>query len=88
MSIRINGIDAPEMKSHCKKERILAIASKEATVLMLRSAHTIEIRNIKRGKYFRLIADVYADGVSIGRELIRRHLAVPYYGKTKINWCK
>ena len=88
MSIRINGIDTPEIKAHCEKEKILARAAKKVTVLMLRNAHTIELHNIKRGKYFRLIADVYVDGVSVGRELIRRHLAVPYYGRTKIDWCR
>lgn len=88
MSIRINGIDTPEIKAHCEKEKMLARAAKKVTVSLLRNAHIIELHNIKRGKYFRLVADVYADGVSIGNELIRKHLAVPYYGKTKIDWCK
>ena len=88
MAIRINGIDTPELKAHCKKEKILARAAKKVTVNLLRSAHIIELRNIKRGKYFRLIADVYADGKSIAKELMRRHLAVPYYGGHKVDWCK
>lgn len=88
MSIRINGIDTPEIKAHCEKEKILARAAKKATVVLLRNAHKIELRNIRRGKYFRLIADVYVDEKSISKELINKHLAVPYYGNTKINWCK
>ena len=88
MSIRINGIDTPEIKAHCEKEKILARVAKQATVLMLRNAHTIELRNIKRGKYFRIIADVYADGESVAEELKQKHLAVSYDGKTKIDWCK
>jgi len=88
MSIRLNGIDTPEIKAHCEKEKILARTAKKVTVSMLRNAHIIELRNIKRGKYFRLIADVYVDGKSISEELTKKHLAVHYYGKTKINWCK
>ena len=88
MSIRINGIDTPEIKAHCEKEKILARVAKQTTVLMLRNAHTIELRNIKRGKYFRIIADVYADGESVAEELKQKHLAVSYDGKTKIDWCK
>ena len=88
MSIRINGIDTPEIKAHCEKEKILARAAKKVTVSLLRNAHKIELHNIRRGKYFRLVADVYVDGKSIAKELINKHFAVPYYGKTKIDWCK
>ena len=88
MAIRINGIDTPELKAHCEKEKILAKDAKKVTVNLLRNAHKIELRNIKRGKYFRLIADVYVDGKSLGEELIRRHLAVRYFGGTKVDWCR
>jgi endonuclease YncB( thermonuclease family) len=30
------------------------------------------LKNIKRGKYFRLIADVYVDGVNLGEQLVRQ----------------
>ena len=88
MAIRINGIDTPELKARCEKEKILARAAKKVTVNMLRNAHKIELRNIKRGKYFRLIADVYVDGKSLGEELITKHLAVRYFGGTKVDWCR
>ena len=87
MAIRINGIDTPELKAHCEKEKILARAAKKVTVNMLRNAQYIELRNIKRGKYFRIVADVYAYGKSISKELIRRHLAIHYDGGRKIDWC-
>ncbi len=42
-----------------------------------------------RGKYFRIVADVYVDGKSLAESLIEANLGVPYYGKTKIkDWCK
>lgn len=88
MAIRINGIDTPELKAHCEKEKILAKDAKKVTVNLLRNAHKIELRNIKRGKYFRLIADVYVDGKSLGEELITKHLAVRYFGGTKVDWCR
>lgn len=87
MSIRIRGIDTPELKSKCEKEKILARAAKQLTVSLLRSAKVIELKNIKRGKYFRLVADVYVDGVSISGILIDKGLAVEYDGRTKIEWC-
>jgi len=88
MSIRISGIDTPEMRSKCSKEKELARAAKKLTVSLLRGADHIELRNIKRGKYFRLLADVYVDGISIADELLKGGYAVKYDGGTKIDWCK
>jgi endonuclease YncB( thermonuclease family) len=88
MGIRILGIDTPEMKGKCQKEKELARAAKKLTVTLLRGAEHIELKNIKRGKYFRILADVYVDDVSIADKLIENHLAVKYDGGTKIDWCK
>lgn len=88
MSIRILGIDTPEIKAKCKREKDLAINAKRLTASMLGDGKRIELRNIKRGKYFRILADVYVDDISIASELIRNNLAVPYAGGTKPNWCK
>lgn len=87
IGIRINGIDTPEMRGKCESEKQLARKAKQATVAMLRKAKVIELRNLQRGKYFRIVADVYVDGVSVGSELIKKKLAVAYDGGTKINWC-
>ena len=87
MSIRINGIDTPELRGKCDKEKQLARLAKQFTVEHLRSAKSISLKNVKRGKYFRLIADVYIDGVSLGELLIKNKHAVKYIGKTKVDWC-
>ncbi len=88
MSVRILGIDTPEIRTNCKKEKQLARAAKKLTVSLLRDAKVIELRNIRRGKYFRILADVYVDNISIGDELIKNNLAVSYNGGPKIDWCK
>jgi len=88
MSVRVNGIDAPEIRGKCKVEKRLARIAKQFTVKLLRSGKLIELRNIKRGKYFRLLADVYIDNVSLSGELINNHHARVYDGGTKSNWCK
>lgn len=88
IGIRINGIDTPEMKGKCAAEKTLAREAKQHTVALLRRAKVVELRNMKRGKYFRIVADVYADGVSVGQSLIGSGLAVPYDGGKKLkDWC-
>jgi len=86
MSIRINGIDTPEIKGKSEKEKELARKAKQFTVNELRSAKKIELRNMKRGKYFRIVADVYVDGKDLGAMLIQAGLAIPYKNGTKQTW--
>ena len=50
ISIRINGIDTPEMRGKSEKEKELARKAKQFTVDKLRNAKTIELRNIKRAQ--------------------------------------
>ena len=89
MAIRVNGIDTPEIKGKCKKEKTLARKAKQITVSSLRGAKVIELRNIQRGKYFRIVADVYVDDKSLADLLIQDNLAVRYDGGAKIkDWCK
>jgi micrococcal nuclease len=86
--IRINGIDTPELRAKCQKEKLLARKAKQVTVEALRGAKSIKLSNMKRGKYFRILADVEADNINLADLLLKKGLAVPYDGGTKIDWCK
>jgi len=47
------------------------------------------LKSLKRSKYFRIVADVFVDGESLGEMLVNKELAVPYSGRKKIKkWCK
>lgn len=86
MSIRVNGIDTPERRDKRENIKQLAQAAKEVVVTLLREAESIELRNMQRGKYFRIVADVYVDGNSLADILIKKGLAKPYDGGTKPEW--
>ena len=81
------GIDTPELRGNCAREKTLARKAKHHTVAMLREARKIELRDLKRGKYFRLLATVYVDGKSLGDSLFQKGLAAAYDGGAKKNWC-
>lgn len=87
--LTVNGIDTPEIRGQCAKEFSLAKDAQRFAEKTLRSAKVVELRNLQRGKYFRIVADVYADGVNVGDELVKESLAVVYDGgrKTK-DWCE
>jgi endonuclease YncB( thermonuclease family) len=87
IAIRILGIDTPEIKGKCDKEKQLAIKARDFTRSYLNNASSVQLSNLKRDKYFRLLADVYVDGESLAAALLANDLAVIYSGKKKLTWC-
>ncbi|MEN9847938.1 MAG: hypothetical protein RL368_678 [Pseudomonadota bacterium] len=87
IGIRVNGIDTPEMRGKCEQEKKAAQAAKQFSVDKLRNAKKIELRNMKRDKYFRILADVFVDGENLATLLLKAKLGVEYHGETKQGWC-
>lgn len=87
MPVRLAGIDTPEIKGECRAEEVLALKARGFTMDRLRSGRIIELRNVQRGKYFRLIAEVWIDGVPLGPQLIQAGLARTYDGGKRESWC-
>lgn len=85
--VRIAGIDAPELRGKCATEKSAARRAKQFTVSKLRAATTIELRHIHRGKYFRLLAEVWLDGENLADALIEAGYARPYKGGLRQPWC-
>lgn len=86
ISIRIANIDTPEIKSKDPEVRKKAYAAKDFIKNVLENGHVVFLKNIKRDKYFRILAEVEVDGKNLGTELINNKLALPYDGNKKTNW--
>ncbi len=52
ISVRIAGIDAPEIKGKCQKEKALAKKARDIVRGMLKDAHRIDLLDAQRGKVF------------------------------------
>ncbi|PWM79050.1 MAG: nuclease, partial [Lentisphaerae bacterium] len=74
ISIRLRGINTPELRSRNKEERRSAQLEKQRLSDLLHNARVIELRNIGRDKYFRIDADVYIDGEPLLPKLNRQYL--------------
>ena len=87
-SVRLNGIDCPEIKGKDNNEKQCAqIAKNEVIDLVLNKE--IHLKNIQTEKYGRILADVYINNLHVNQHLIEKRLAVKYDGGTKIspkNW--
>lgn len=83
ISVRISGCDTPEKRDPRAETRELARRARELTARMAAPGSTVLLRNLRRDKYFRLLADVEAEGADIATTLIERGLAKPYAGGRK-----
>ena len=85
--IRLNGVDTPEIQGKCQYEKDLALKARDFVRKKLANAKEIKLTKLQRGKYFRVVADVYFDGVSLEQELLDNELAYKYTGGKKSSWC-
>lgn len=58
ISVRVEGVDTPEIRTRNKCEKEKAYRAKKIVEDLLKQAKTIELVGVKRGKYFRIVADI------------------------------
>lgn len=86
IGIRIKNIDTPERRGTKEGVKELAMIAREFTATSLNEADKVELRNMERGKYFRVVADVFVDGENLGESLVQQKLAKYYDGGTRPIW--
>ena len=88
--VRLSGLHTPQLKSGKNCEKTKAIQAKTFVKKALRKARQIDLRNIRRSRYFGLIANVEADGKRLGDLLVAKGLG--YVKKKKdsgnLTWCR
>ncbi|KZC99983.1 nuclease [Thalassospira sp. MCCC 1A02898] len=90
MSVRVRGVDTPEMRGQCDSEKQLAQKARDYARQRLKSATSVQFCEPEWGRYGgRVVASVKIDGSPLDLELIENGLARPYDGKTKRQpWCQ
>lgn len=88
--VRVKGIDTPEMRTKNKCEKDVARIAQRLTENLLKNAKRIDLANIEKEKYGRILADVIYDGQNLKDILLKNGVAIPYDGgtKAKTDWCK
>lgn len=81
-SIRMNGIDTPEIKGKSEAEKTAAKAAKAALEARILNK-VVTLTNVSLEKYGRVLADVHCDGVCLNSWMIEHGFAVAYDGGTK-----
>ena len=92
LSVRLNGIDTPEMKGKgVEEEEKNAAKLARDFVSNLALNKYVRLENIESEKYGRILADVYIGDVYLNELLLKERYAVKYDGGTKItpiSWAK
>ena len=88
VNVRIRGIETPRLEGPCDAEKTGGERVKEYLNNLLARAERIDLVTASRGTYFRIVADVKADGMDVGEHLISRGMARPYNEDgVRSNWC-
>ncbi len=85
--VRIDGIDAPEIRrAKCPQEKELGIKAMDKLAELLSKGRHIWLVHMRRDSFFRIRATVFMDTTNVGAELIKKGLAVPE-SKKDFDWC-
>jgi endonuclease YncB( thermonuclease family) len=82
-SVRLNGIDTPEMKGKNEEEKEIAVKARDALSERIMGKE-IRLENVQTEKYGRLLCEVYLGNVHLNKWMIDERYAVEYDGGTKI----
>ena len=82
-SVRLNGIDTPEIKGKTEDEKSMALEARNKLSELIMNKQVF-LKNVSSEKYGRILADVYLDDtIHINQWLIDNRYAVKYDGGTK-----
>ena len=96
-SIRVRGVDTPEIRGKCEDEKARARAAKEfvqSTIAQFplsdKAYWVVTLHNVKLGKFAgRVVADVeLPDGTDLAALLIETGHARTYDGGARSGWCE
>lgn len=79
--VRLHGVDAPETRTRDLIEKQQGLQAKQYLEQLFKHANTVTLKSHKIGKYGRVIASLYADGVSVCEHLVREGHAVRHQYK-------
>jgi micrococcal nuclease len=87
--VRLAGVDTPELRGRCHRERQMAEAARDFVKRKLNDPR-VTLHDIRYGKYAgRVLARVITvRGEDLGAALVAAGLARPYRGRRRGSWCE
>lgn len=89
-SVRLNGIDTPEIKGKNEDEKEIAKKARDSLSQLI-LGKIVTLKNVETEKYGRLLAELYLEDIHLNQWMLEKRYAVKYGGGTKNspeNWKK
>lgn len=89
-SVRLNGIDTPEIKGKNEDEKHIAQKARDSLSARI-MGKDIFLKNVQTEKYGRLLCEIYLDKENLNQWMINQRYALAYDGGTKVipkSWTK
>ena len=83
--LRLRGVDTPELRTKCTEEKKLAISARDFVSSLILNK-IVEVKNIAREKYGRILCDIFVDGKSLCDLVIESGHGRRYYGGKRAKW--
>ena len=87
MSVRIYGIDTPEIRGKCNPETVKAKGARDFLLDMIEQTNQIDLVSCEKDKYFRIGCIMLLDGENVGDIMIEEGHAREYNGGKRESWC-
>ena len=83
--IRLVGIDTPESRTRDLEEKKLGLAAKDRVKELCPVGSTVTVKTTKdgRGKFGRILGEIYVGDVNVNKLLVEEGHAVEYFGGKK-----
>ena len=84
--VRLYGIDTPESRTRNKDEKVRGKLAAKFLVDSINNGKQVILRSKlkdSKGKYGRVLGEVIVDDININQLMVKRYLAVKYYGQSK-----
>ena len=90
VSIRLTGIDTPEIKTSCISEKVLGLAAKKYLETLLSGQTELLVKDVEWDKFGgRIDGDILLpNGKSVSALMIAAGHAQAYTGGVRASWCK
>ena len=82
--VRLYGIDTPESRTRDLEEKKYGLAAKEFLTKWTGAGElTIKTHKDERGKFGRILGEIWAFKTNVNDKMVYEHHAVPYHGQSK-----
>lgn len=87
-NVRVDGMDAPEMRARCAREKDMAEAARDMTRKLI-GPNLVSLMDVQPDKYGGRVRArvVTTGGADLSDSLIKAGLARPYHGERRQSWC-